>query len=193
MSGWPRAPGFPSWIFRPAPRPGCFLVPLLLQMLLGQCLQQLALYRFQIARPLPGSRPGVVLLVQRPDLKRSDELDLIDETVLQSEQPEEQIAVGGDSGHGTGLPRRSNRKGGRSSPNVGGLLSGRESDVSYYRIPDYQRHPGSGQQSCCVLLRFADSCHGDHRAHVQPGCSRTLWRRIAPPWSGAPLPVTTEP
>ena len=48
-----------------------------------------------------GQRPG---LVERPGLEGGDELGLVDQAVLEGEQTEEQVAVGGDGGHGAGLP-----------------------------------------------------------------------------------------
>src|SRR5205814_5833819 len=45
-------------------------------------------------------QPG---LVEAPGLERSNELALVDQPVLQRKQAEEQIAVGGGGGHGTGL------------------------------------------------------------------------------------------
>ena len=44
-----------------------------------------------------GQRPG---LVAGPGLEGGDELALVDQAVLQREQAEEQVAVGGDGGHG---------------------------------------------------------------------------------------------
>ena len=48
-----------------------------------------------------GQGPG---LVAGPGLEGGDELALVDQAVLQGEQAEEQVAVGGDGGHGAGLP-----------------------------------------------------------------------------------------
>ena len=48
-----------------------------------------------------GQRPG---LVAGPGLEGGDELVLVDQAVLQGEQAEEQVAVGGDGGHGASLP-----------------------------------------------------------------------------------------
>ena len=42
-------------------------------------------------------------LSQRPGLEGGDELALVDQAVLQGEQAEEEVAVGGDGGHGAGL------------------------------------------------------------------------------------------
>ena len=64
-----------------------------------------------------GQGPG---LVAGPGLEGGDELDLVDQAVLQGEQAEEQVVVGGDGGHGAGLP---GCRHGRwaFSPDVGGL------------------------------------------------------------------------
>ena len=48
-----------------------------------------------------GQGPG---LVAGPGLEGGDELGLVDQAVLQGEQAEEQVAVGGDGGHGAILP-----------------------------------------------------------------------------------------
>ena len=42
-------------------------------------------------------------LVEGPGLEGGDELALVDQAVLQRQQAEEQVAVGGDGGHGAGL------------------------------------------------------------------------------------------
>ena len=42
-------------------------------------------------------------LVQGPGLEGGHELDLVDQAVLQGEQAEEQVAIGGEGGHGAGL------------------------------------------------------------------------------------------
>ncbi len=47
-----------------------------------------------------GERPG---LVERPRLERGDEPDLVDEAILEGQQPEEEVAFGGD-GHAARTP-----------------------------------------------------------------------------------------
>jgi hypothetical protein len=42
--------------------------------------------------------------IERPGLEGGHELDLVDQSVLQREQAEEQVTVGGDGAHGAGLP-----------------------------------------------------------------------------------------
>ena len=63
-------------------------------------------------------------LVERPGLEGGHELALVDQAVLQGQQAEEQVAVGGDGGHGAGLLEGGRRRG-RSVPDVGGLRPGR--------------------------------------------------------------------
>ena len=48
-----------------------------------------------------GQRPA---LVAGPGLEGGDELPLVDHAVLECEQTEEQVAIGGDGGHGAALP-----------------------------------------------------------------------------------------
>jgi hypothetical protein len=42
-------------------------------------------------------------LVERPGLEGGDELALVNQAVLQGQQAEEEVAVGGEGGHGVGL------------------------------------------------------------------------------------------
>ena len=81
-------------------------------------------------------------LVAGPCLEGSDELALVDQAILQRQQAEEHVMVGGV--HGTDLP------GGQPErwafvPHVGGLRQGCEPDRSDYRMPDYQRSPTTGR------------------------------------------------
>ncbi len=61
-----------------------------------------ALVRVEVAAggEMVGQRP---VLVERPGLEGSDELDLANQAVLQGQQAEEQVTFGGDGGHEAGL------------------------------------------------------------------------------------------
>jgi hypothetical protein len=56
----------------------------------------------------------VSLLVASPGLEGGDELDLIDQAVLQREQPEEEMAVGGGHGDGSVFDAAEIRRSGRA-------------------------------------------------------------------------------
>ena len=62
-----------------------------------------------------GQGPG---LVAGPGLEGGDELALVDQAVLQGQQAEEQVAVGGDGGHGR-ASGRAGSDGDRPAPTVG--------------------------------------------------------------------------
>src|SRR5262249_55467615 len=67
--------------------------------------------------------------VQGPGLEGGHELDLVDQAVLEGEQAEEQVAIGGDGGQGSGL--RAGRRGGWAFvPRHGKPPSGRAGSVS---------------------------------------------------------------
>ena len=119
MSGSPSAARL-SRVERPAgmaarlfsASPPCFL-----RCSADQGLDRGALVGVEVAAgdEVVGQRPG---LVAGPGLEGGDELALVDQAVLQGEQAEEEVAVGGDGGHGTGLRER--RRGrGRRPPTSG--------------------------------------------------------------------------
>ena len=70
-------------------------------MNLGERFQQRPLSAAQVASgfQVVGQAPG---LIQGPFLETSQELALVDDPVLQREQPEEEVAVGGGDGKAPG-------------------------------------------------------------------------------------------
>ena len=86
----------------------------------------------------------------------------VDEVVLEGQQAEEQVAIGVDAGHGTGLldigPGR-----GRRVPDVGSLRPGREPDRLDYRMTDHPMQPGRGPRAGPRTLagRLAPTCDND--------------------------------
>src|SRR4051812_32390994 len=71
-------------------------------------------------------------LVPRPRLEGGHELDLVDQPVLQREQAEEQVAIGGHGASSSAVePARRT-----IIPRRGGPWPGHESNASYYRMPD---------------------------------------------------------
>jgi hypothetical protein len=64
--------------------------------------------RFRTADNRPGLSVAFIPmgrhLVAGPGAEGGDELALVDQAVLQCEQSEEEMAVGGDGGHGASLP-----------------------------------------------------------------------------------------
>ena len=100
------------------------------QVNLGQRVEQCPLGAGQVSSSFQvlGQAPG---LVQRPGLERGHKLNLVDDPVLQREQPEQKMPIGGGGGHGetpwrdvdttpTAPPRRGRRKG-RIITYAGGL------------------------------------------------------------------------
>ena len=83
-----------------------------------------------------GNRP---VLVASPRAECVQELVLVDQSVPEREEPEEQVAVDIDGGHEMGLLDLG-RGGWRSVPEGGGLGPSREPDSSYYRMPDRTMH-----------------------------------------------------
>ena len=98
-------------------------------------------------------------LVQGPGLEGGDELGLVDQAVLKGEQSEEQVAVGVDGGHGTGLrdvgPGR-----GHSVLNLGGHHPIRDPDRLDYCMTKELIHPGMpGSDSILGVRSSSEDSH----------------------------------
>jgi hypothetical protein len=75
---------------------------MLLDVLVDQSLEQAALDGIQVA-PRDKVVGQAVGLFQGPGLEGGDQLGLVDQADLKGEQSEQQILLGGDGGHGSGL------------------------------------------------------------------------------------------
>jgi hypothetical protein len=108
---------------------------------LGQRIQQRLLGARQVAAGFEviGQAPG---LVAGPGLEGGDELALVDQAVLEREQTEEEMSVGG-GGHGKS-PIVGGRSGGSPSLGAGPGIASRGSD---YRRSAMPLHPRRGMLS----------------------------------------------
>jgi hypothetical protein len=101
-----------------------------------------------------GKTPG---LVERPGLESGDELDLVDETVLEGQKAEQEIAIGGGfHGNAPGdgvIPRRSDHG-------------------------DNARSPGKRRQRRIITCPRGPSIRVGNRAVRQCRSTATRWRRI---------------
>ena len=107
-----------------------------------------------------GQGPG---LVAGPGLEGGDELALVDQAVLQGEQAEEQVAVGGDGGHGAGLPEGRHGRWASRPPTPGACGRGAPDRLDYL-MPDRPMQPRRGRSdlprvrrprgSACGRVRF---------------------------------------
>ena len=99
---------------------------MLLEVPRDQRLDRASIVGVQIApgHKMLGQRP---LFLERPGLKGRDELRLVDQPILQSEQTEEEIAIGIDGSHEVGLPNA--QRGPRAPDSDDGVLTpGHEPD-----------------------------------------------------------------
>ena len=106
-----------------------------------------------------GQGPG---LVAGPGVEGGDELALVDQAVLEGEQAEEQVAVGGDGGHGR-ASREASTSDGCRAPTSGACGRGAPDRLDYL-MTDHLMQPYCGRSDLFRVL-------GTPKGHAAQGRS----------------------